>query len=51
MRAVKSVLVTAGNLKRRLEDEKEEYLIYRAIKEANLPKFVQKDIPIFESIL
>jgi dynein heavy chain len=51
MRAVKSVLSTAGQLKRSHPEINEEMLIFQAIKEANLPKFVDNDIEIFLSIL
>ncbi len=52
MRAVKSVLVQAGMLKRHpanLEKKEDEVLI-RAMCDANVPKFLSNDIPLFYAI-
>ncbi|XP_064622088.1 dynein axonemal heavy chain 6-like isoform X2 [Lineus longissimus] len=62
MRAIKSVLVMAGQRKRatqqqddvtirELTEEEESYILIHALTDANLPKFLAEDVPLFESIL
>uniref|UniRef100_A0A8C3ERS2 Dynein axonemal heavy chain 1 n=1 Tax=Corvus moneduloides TaxID=1196302 RepID=A0A8C3ERS2_CORMO len=50
MRAVKTVISTAGNLKRENPDM-DELICLRAIRDANVPKFLQDDLKLFNGIV
>lgn len=51
MRAVKSVLVMAGSLKRQFADMNEDAVLIQAMKDANEPKFLKDDLPLFAAIV
>ncbi len=51
MRAVKSVLVMAGSLKRDRAKESEASVLLTALRDSNLPKFLSEDSVLFNAIL
>ncbi|XP_054635035.1 dynein axonemal heavy chain 6 isoform X2 [Dunckerocampus dactyliophorus] len=51
MRAVKSVLVMAGSLKRENPHLSEDVVLIRALRDSNLPKFLTDDAELFGGIL
>lgn len=51
MRAVKSVLVTAGNLKRENQSQNEDVVLIRAMRDSNIPKFLSDDLPLFSALI
>ena len=51
LRALKSVLVMAGGLKRDSPELSEEVVLMRALRDMNLPKFVFDDVPLFLGLI
>lgn len=52
MRAVKSTIDACGLLKRTLGDQLgEDQIVLRALRDVNVPKFLQDDLPLFENII
>ena len=51
MRAVKSVLIMAGSLKRSSPELAEDVVLIRSLRDANLPKFLAEDISLFRGII
>jgi dynein heavy chain len=51
LRAVKSVLVMAGGLKRGFPDLSEDLVLIRALRDSNKPKFLSFDLPLFDAIV
>nr|XP_043887070.1 dynein axonemal heavy chain 11 [Solea senegalensis] len=51
LRAIKSVLVVAGSLKREERNRPEEQVLLRALRDFNLPKIVTSDVPIFLGLI
>ena len=51
MRAVKSVLVMAGALKRENTNLTENVVLIRAMRDSNIPKFLSDDLPLFKALI
>ncbi|XP_044735428.1 dynein axonemal heavy chain 1-like [Chrysoperla carnea] len=51
MRAVKTVIAVAGNLKRERPKMDERQIVLRALRDANVPKFLKDDLILFNGIV
>ena len=51
LRAIKSVLVVAGGLKRNDRERPEDQVLMRALRDFNTPKIVTDDLPIFMGLI
>lgn len=51
MRAIKSVLVVAGALKRSDRGRPEDQVLMRALRDFNIPKIVTDDLPVFKGLI
>jgi dynein heavy chain, axonemal len=51
LRALKSVLVMAGSLKRDYSDMSEDMVLMRSLRDSNMPKFVYDDVPLFAGLI
>jgi len=51
LRALKSVLVMAGTLKRMYAEMPEDIVLMRALRDMNMPKFVYDDVPLFHGLI
>lgn len=50
MRAIKSVLLTAGRIKRERPNLDEFTVMIKAIRDMNLPKLLAEDVPLFDNM-
>uniref|UniRef100_A0A803TFR0 Dynein axonemal heavy chain 17 n=1 Tax=Anolis carolinensis TaxID=28377 RepID=A0A803TFR0_ANOCA len=51
LRAIKSVLVVAGSLKRGDPDRPEDQVLMRSLRDFNVPKIVTDDMPVFMGLI
>ena len=51
LRALKAVLVMAGELKRSASELPEDTVLMRALRDMNLPKFIFEDVPLFLGLI
>ena len=51
LRAIKSVLVVAGTLRRADPEMSEDKVLMRALRDFNIPKITAEDMPIFLNLI
>ncbi|KAK9886617.1 hypothetical protein WA026_017539 [Henosepilachna vigintioctopunctata] len=51
LRAIKSVLVVAGTLKRDDRQRPEDQVLMRALRDFNIPKIITDDVPVFMGLI
>lgn len=51
MRAVKSIILASGAIRKEHPDQDEGVTVLRAISVCNIPKFIQEDIDQFDGII
>ncbi|NXO51687.1 DYH9 protein, partial [Aramus guarauna] len=51
LRAIKSVLVVAGSLKRSDPERPEDQVLMRSLRDFNIPKIVTDDVPVFMGLI
>ncbi|XP_060806154.1 dynein axonemal heavy chain 1-like [Amyelois transitella] len=51
MRAVKTVILVAGNLIRQMPDAEERQIVLRSLRDVNVPKFLADDLLLFNGII
>lgn len=51
LRAIKSVLVVAGSLKREDPGREEDQVLMRALRDFNIPKIITDDMPVFMGLI
>ncbi|NXD86338.1 DYH9 protein, partial [Halcyon senegalensis] len=51
LRAIKSVLVVAGSLKREDPERPEDQVLMRSLRDFNIPKIVTDDVPVFMGLI
>jgi dynein heavy chain len=51
MRGLKAILTASGLLKRQMQDQKEDIVVFQAMMNVNLPKFTSNDVPLFNGIV
>lgn len=51
LRALRSLLVMAGHMRRTSPSLREDQLLMRALRDSNMPKLVHEDVPLFMGLI